>query len=843
MRPGWGQLLARHIPAHRASRPLPAATSRTVSAVTAVEAGFRADLGARTQARAREIEDELSRFCVDSSSRITVSARNYIVSRVFELGQLVEARREIAGLQRQALAAGRPLVGDVVGGGVTAITVGPAVRGVPGSGAAAGSTAAADLGAARGLTYAAVLSSGDPCAAGPPGSGPTGPGGAAGQRGSTAGETHEHVAFLTPTGRTESPARDVMRLLKSKIDSVAEDIRDVTLRSTRYGVTVFSHTRQSLANMQRALEDNSVTWATVSVRVPEKRRHHVKFSGVDPDVAAEDILRQLNERNPSLNLDMETCWVRVTLRERSGTKTHVAEVDAAAFRRIVASPRLTLGWTVVRVAEDLHVPSCTFCASYGHGRSTGPVAAEASRAVCPRCGAEGHVGTNCAARACGTAECSCQAVAGQPGLRLCHGVRLCPAAQAHGTHPRADRGNCGPLLLCERRGGCDFNAKHRAWGPRGGDERGARVMELVATLGLAVLNEPLSPPTYETAYAISWIDVTLATPEVVAAGCAWEVQEDMTISEHKFIAVRFGNRDAAPRKRLTRYAQAELLQASQEPWFDRREEAIERHAEEVPARRRRVDALFVERGILRRSGEVPPADPRGAGLFREGVPPGLLQGQRVLKDVQVGFRENPPAATSAALGEGRRFVDISTHLESAALLQTQIAVDTTHEDLPQHVAVRSLAEQPYEPSNDDIPFTEAEVRAVIAGVPSRTSPDPDEITPGLMRVIFEAHTPFVMHVVNAALRLVYFPRGWRRERIIFLPKPDRPPQCTSPARALVRLKERLMELKASNTPAALMALDFQGAFDSVWHPGVLRFFREHSAPGKLYHVLRTFLRD
>ncbi|KAH6940883.1 hypothetical protein HPB50_009343 [Hyalomma asiaticum] len=69
----------------------------------------------------------------------------------------------------------------------------------------------------------------------------------------------------------------------------------------------------------------------------------------------------------------------------------------------MASPRLMLGWTVVRAAEDLHVPLCTFCASYGHGRSTCPVAAEASRAmctggtaecwaVCPRAGMEaaGH---------------------------------------------------------------------------------------------------------------------------------------------------------------------------------------------------------------------------------------------------------------------------------------------------------------------------------------------------------------------------------------------------------------------------------------------------------------------
>lgn len=50
--------------------------------------------------------------------------------------------------------------------------------------------------------------------------------------------------------------------------------------------------------------------------------------------------------------------------------------------------------------------------------------------------------------------------------------------------------------------------------------------------------EPLSPPTYETAYVVSWSDVTLATPSVLAAGYAWQVRDDMTFSEHKNIVVK-----------------------------------------------------------------------------------------------------------------------------------------------------------------------------------------------------------------------------------------------------------------------------------------------------------------
>lgn len=421
----------------------------SVSAVTAVGTGAGADPGLRAQTRAQEIADEVSRFCAESSNRISVQARNLIISWVLELvtlcsnmradaaaerrvtqvlqGQLVDARREIAGLQRRALAAEhRPPVGDVVGGGPVPVAMGLAVRGGPGPVAeAAGSSAAAGSGAARGPTYAAVLSSG--VQAGPPGSGLNGPVAAAGQRGPAPPEAHDHVAFLTPTARTESPARDVMRLIKTNIDPVAEEIRDVTLRGTRYGVTVFSNTRQSILNMQRAIEGNNVTRSAVSMRVPERRRPHVKFSGVDPDVATEDFLRELNERNPSLGLDLDVCRVRVSLRERAGTRCHVAEVDPAAFRRIMTCPRLSLGWTVVRAAEDLHVPLCTFCANYGHGRSTCPNAAEPSRAVCTRCGAEGHVGVNCTVRVGSEAEsCAPCRRAGLEAAGHAAGSEACP---------------------------------------------------------------------------------------------------------------------------------------------------------------------------------------------------------------------------------------------------------------------------------------------------------------------------------------------------------------------------------------------------------------------------------
>ncbi|KAL3243053.1 hypothetical protein MRX96_020728 [Rhipicephalus microplus] len=115
----------------------------------------------------------------------------------------------------------------------------------------------------------------------------------------------------------------------------------------------------------------------------------------------------------------------------------------------------------------------------------------------------------------------------------------------------------------------DFNAKHLVWGPNAGDERGARLLEFAAANELIVLNDPQSRPTYETPYAASWIDVTLASSTAVQSGFQWEVRQDLTHSEHRHIEIRIGGREVRTGKRLTRVAQAELLRAlARDTWFD-----------------------------------------------------------------------------------------------------------------------------------------------------------------------------------------------------------------------------------------------------------------------------------
>ncbi|KAH7963872.1 hypothetical protein HPB52_023745 [Rhipicephalus sanguineus] len=231
----------------------------------------------------------------------------------------------------------------------------------------------------------------------------------------------------------------------------------------------------------------------------------------------------------------------------------------------------------------------------------------------------------------------------------------------------------------------------------------------------------------------------------------------------------------------------------------------------------------------------------------------------------------------------------STHLESASLLlHMQIAVDDPTTDEAIHASTRALVAEPYHSRYQDVIFTYSEVVDVLRNTPDKSAPGPDHISPAIMKALFKYHPRFFLMVFNAAPHLGYFPRCWRTARVSFIHKPGRPPERTSSYRpicvssvfgktlerllngrrqhflhkrdlihprqfgftkgrssllALHELNTHLLHMKAQRMPAVLMSLDFHGAFDSVWHPLVLRYFRERDWPSGLYHLLRTFLAD
>ncbi|KAH6941946.1 hypothetical protein HPB50_024811 [Hyalomma asiaticum] len=364
---------------------------------------------------------ELAAFCSD----LREDAASERGAALGLQGQLVETRREVAVLQRWVHEAESGFPGAVAADLSTRLADAPGL--VP----------AAPQGA---LSYAAVLAGPGAAARGPrlPGREPAGeviP--------EVRQEQHQHVAFLTPTSQTAAPARDVLRLLKANIDPASKGITDATLRHTRYGLTVFSNHEQWIKNIQQAIQENTVTRQMIIVRVPGRRNPHVRFSGIDPDVDSDRFFAMLNERNAGLALNEEHCNVRITFRESSGTSAFIAEVDPESFQQLMARPRLSLGWTMVRVPEELHVPTCTFCATYGHGKTACPHKTDPTKCVCMRCG-ENHISESCAVRMGDAAVCCAECRrAGRPAEGHPAGFPGCPLLVERVARLKA-RTNCGP---------------------------------------------------------------------------------------------------------------------------------------------------------------------------------------------------------------------------------------------------------------------------------------------------------------------------------------------------------------------------------------------------------------
>ncbi|KAH7978466.1 hypothetical protein HPB49_005580 [Dermacentor silvarum] len=116
--------------------------------------------------------------------------------------------------------------------------------------------------------------------------------------------------------------------------------------------------------------------------------------------------------------------------ERSSNFTHVLEVDAAAFRSLMARGRILIGWTSVKVREDVHIPTCTYCATYGHSKRGCPHRMDPSKALCTKC-AGAHLTEACSVRMGDAAVCCAE----------------CRRAERASSHPTGDT-RC--LILLER---------------------------------------------------------------------------------------------------------------------------------------------------------------------------------------------------------------------------------------------------------------------------------------------------------------------------------------------------------------------------------------------------------
>ena len=82
----------------------------------------------------------------------------------------------------------------------------------------------------------------------------------------------------------------------------------------------------------------------------------------------------------------------------------------------------------------------------------------------------------------------------------------------------------------------DFNAWATEWGSRESNDRGVALLEAFATLQLVLLNTG-NKPTFQRGNATSIVDLTWVSSSMFSKGISWEVSERYTHSDHQAIII------------------------------------------------------------------------------------------------------------------------------------------------------------------------------------------------------------------------------------------------------------------------------------------------------------------
>ena len=82
--------------------------------------------------------------------------------------------------------------------------------------------------------------------------------------------------------------------------------------------------------------------------------------------------------------------------------------------------------------------------------------------------------------------------------------------------------------------GIDSNAHSVLWGSKKTKPRGLQLEDLIFQQGLVLLNEG-DKPTFESGVGTSWIDITVASPQLATKIRNWKVEEEMHLSDHHMI--------------------------------------------------------------------------------------------------------------------------------------------------------------------------------------------------------------------------------------------------------------------------------------------------------------------
>ncbi|XP_069361305.1 uncharacterized protein [Maniola hyperantus] len=231
--------------------------------------------------------------------------------------------------------------------------------------------------------------------------------------------------------------------------------------------------------------------------------------------------------------------------------------------------------------------------------------------------------------------------------------------------------------------------------------------------------------------------------------------------------------------------------------------------------------------------------------------------------------------------------------ESAKLLaNTFYPEDTTATDTSYHMRLREMTEGynqrvKEQLSEDDPPFTPAELDSVLKALNPKKAPGPDGLTSDICTKAIDCGREEFMAIANQCLALMYFPMQWKVAHVVILRKPGKDdythPKSYRPIGLLSifgKIVEKMMvgRLQWTILPTLnkmqygfvpqrgtedalydlvnyvrsevqqkksvlIVSLDIEGAFDNAWWPALKHQLISKKCPANLYAMVCSYLTD
>jgi endonuclease/exonuclease/phosphatase family metal-dependent hydrolase len=183
-------------------------------------------------------------------------------------------------------------------------------------------------------------------------------------------------------------------------------------------------------------------------------------------------------------------------------------------------------------------------------------------------------------------------------------------------------------------------------------------------------------------------------------------------------------------------------------------------------------------------------------------------------------------------------------------------------------------------------YRPSQIRNLLKKLKKRKAPGPDEIPNEALSNLPDSAVKLLTNIINASLRLGYFPEQWKLAKVLMFPKPGKDHSdpnnyrpisllCTlskvaekailmrlnkflnfkktirdeqfgfrsqhSTAHQVTRVTDDIIQARNKNQATAMLLIDLQKAFDRVWHDGLISKLIHLNVPNYIIRVLHSYL--